>query len=137
MIRALQLHNFKCFEDQLIDLQALTLLSGLNGTGKSTVLQSLLLLRQSFQQGRLPDVGLSLNGDLARIGTASDALFMDAKDDHIGFDLVLGDGWQARWRFNYNRAADVLALDSPYPDPHVYDTSLFGAHQTISTEGRL
>jgi len=129
MISALRLYNFKCFEDQRIDLKALTLLSGLNGTGKSTVLQALLLLRQSYQQRLLPGVGLALNGDLARIGTASDALFMEARENYIGFDIALDDGKEGRWRFNYNLEADVLALDPPPPDLHIYDTmSLFGAN---------
>ena len=33
-------------------MRPLTMLAGLNGMGKSSVLQSLLLLRQSFQQQR-------------------------------------------------------------------------------------
>ena len=45
MISSLHLHNFKCFGDQDFPLKALTLLTGLNSTGKSSVLQSLLLLR--------------------------------------------------------------------------------------------
>ena len=44
MLTRLRLINFKCFEDEDINLKPLTLLSGLNGMGKSTVLQSLLLL---------------------------------------------------------------------------------------------
>ncbi len=51
MIGQLRLYNFKCFEEQLLDFGHLTLLSGLNGMGKSSVMQALLLLRQSYQQG--------------------------------------------------------------------------------------
>lgn len=47
MLRALELTNFKCFAKQRIELSAVTLLAGQNGMGKSTVLQSLLLLQQS------------------------------------------------------------------------------------------
>src|SRR5437588_351824 len=53
MIRSLRLQNYKCFEMQFLDLNFLTLLSGLNGTGKSSVIQAFLLLRQSFQQNVL------------------------------------------------------------------------------------
>lgn len=49
-LQSLHLQNFKCFENQLLRLRPLTLLSGLNGTGKSSVIQSLLLLRQSYWQ---------------------------------------------------------------------------------------
>jgi len=75
MIRSLQLRNFKCFKSQSIDFAPLTLLSGLNGMGKSSVLQALLLLRQSYERKLLPDTGLALNGDLVQIGTTTDAFF--------------------------------------------------------------
>jgi len=74
MIRLLRLQNFKCFENQSLDFRPLTLLTGLNGTGKSSVLQSLLLLRQSYQEGLLAPTGLMLKGDLVNVGTGTDAL---------------------------------------------------------------
>ena len=51
MITSLHLLNFKPFANQLLAFKKLTLFSGLNSTGKSSVMQSLLLLRQSYQQG--------------------------------------------------------------------------------------
>ncbi|MEQ9481397.1 AAA family ATPase [Coleofasciculus sp. F4-SAH-05] len=125
MIRSLVLKNFKPFEFEQLKFRHLTLLSGLNSTGKSSVIQALLLLRQSYQQSLLPDIGLALNGDLVCIGTAQDALFEAAKDDVIGFDLLLEDDTQGRWRFDYNREADVIALSSPKTAPEVYKSSLF------------
>jgi len=128
MIRLVRLQNYKCFENQLLEFNALTLLSGLNNTGKSTVIQSLLLLRQSYQQNLLQTTGLALNGDLVHIGTAKDALFEGAKEDVIGFDLELGDGTtKGTWRFNYDREADVLALASrDLVSDDIYTSSLFG-----------
>jgi len=96
MIRSLSLKNFKPFESELLEFRALTLFSGLNSTGKSSVLQSLLLLRQSYQQSLLPGIGLALNGDLVCIGTAQDALFEDAKENSIGFELVWENGSKGR-----------------------------------------
>jgi predicted ATPase len=136
MISSVSLQNYKCFENQLLKLNALTLLSGLNGTGKSSAIQSLLLLRQSYQQNLLRTTGLALNGDLIHIGTAKDALFEGAKEDMIGFNLALGDGTvKGTWRFNYNRESDVLALDLQDPEvvdfihsPNaIYNSSLFGS----------
>ena len=37
MIPSLRLINFKAFENQLFEFRSLTLLSGLNSTGKSSV----------------------------------------------------------------------------------------------------
>jgi predicted ATPase len=126
-IQSLRLQNFKCFEDQVLRLRPLTLLSGLNSTGKSSVIQSLLLLRQSYQQGLLQKIGLALNGDLIHIGTAIDALFEGAKGDSIGFDLSLENGIEKQWRFQYDQEVDVLSLSSSEleGEMRIYDTSLF------------
>jgi predicted ATPase len=136
MIHMLRLRNYKCFEDQSLAFNFLTLLAGLNSTGKSSVLQSLLLLRQSYQQNLLQTTGLALNGDLVHIGTAKDALFEGAKEDVIGFDLILGDEiTKDAWRFNYDRETDVLGLaprepaisDFIYNPNNIYRSSLFGS----------
>lgn len=47
MIDRIRMVNFKCFEEQTVSLGHLTVLAGLNGAGKSSVMQALLLLRQS------------------------------------------------------------------------------------------
>ena len=76
MIRSLRLRSFKCFEDQSIDLRRLTLLSGINGSGKSTVIQSLLLLHQALGNSDVAEQSraLPLNGSLATLGTARDVI---------------------------------------------------------------
>ena len=48
MIRKLQLEAFKAFDRLDLSLGGLTLLSGLNSSGKSSILQAFALLRQSF-----------------------------------------------------------------------------------------
>lgn len=129
MIKSLRIRNFKCFEDQTFEMGHVTLLSGLNGMGKSSMIQTLLLLRQSFQQGLLPKTGLALNGDLVRIGTAQDALFQDAKNEIIGIELILTDETTARWYFNtYNKEADVLDIvrTKSKVNRRIFDFSLFG-----------
>lgn len=138
MIQLLRLKNFKPFQDQLLKFGRLTLLSGLNSTGKSSVLQSLLLLRQSYQQGLLPGSGsrsgLALNGDLINVGTAKDAFFQGiTKEVSLGFDIVFGeDSIQGSWSFNFDqevepdpRKVDFLNLTSSKVAPEVYQSSLF------------
>lgn len=128
MIRSLRLLNFKPYENQLLRFSSLTLLSGLNSTGKSSVLQALLLLRQSYQQNLLQSVGLALNGDLVRIGTAQDAFCERAKEDFIGFEIAGEDNNKGIWNFNYDlekKAADVLNLTSKPTDFEVYQSTLF------------
>jgi len=113
VIQSLELQKFKCFENPVIPFGALTLLSGLNGMGKSSVLQSLLLLRQSHQRQLLQETGLALNGDLVEIGTAEDARFENALVEEIGLALVLDDSIQGRWHFKYDPENDILGYASP------------------------
>lgn len=131
MIRSLRLMNFKAFESQLFEFRPLTLLSGLNSTGKSSVLQSLLLLRQSHEQELLEEIGLALNGDLVRIGNAQDAFCESAKEDYIEFEITCEDGTKGIWRFNYEldkKETDLLDLDfslSTKPGDSIYEASIF------------
>ena len=130
MIKLLRLQNFKCFEDQIFSFRPLTLLTGLNGSGKSSVIQSLLLLRQSYEQEVLIEgSGLALNGDLVHIGTAHDALFENAKENIIGFELELENGVSNQWSFNYEGGqenADVLSFaESQSETSSIVGSSLF------------
>ncbi len=128
MISSLHLINFKTLENQFLKFRPLTLLSGINSTGKSSVLQSLLLLRQSYHQELLPKTGLALNGELVHIGTAQDAFCERAKNNYIGFELVWKDGSKGRWNFNYDldkKDADVLNLALESVDSEVYKASIF------------
>ena len=56
---------------------------------------------------------------------AQDTLFEGAKEDSIGFKLIWKDGTKERWRFNYNREADVIELASKSTNIDVYKLSLF------------
>jgi predicted ATPase len=86
MITRLNIKNFKSHSRTELDLSCLNILSGLNGTGKSSVFQALLLLRQSYLKNRL-DEGIDLNKPLCHIGSVKDALYQYAEDDLIEFEL--------------------------------------------------
>ncbi len=73
MIRALCLESFKCFEDLRLDVAPLTLLTGFNAAGKSTSLQTLLLLSQTLR-GQHGGAELRLNGPLVSLGTPGDIM---------------------------------------------------------------
>ena len=116
-------------ENQSFSLKPLTLLAGLNSTGKSSLLQSLLLLRQSFQQNLLDNVGLALNGDLVSIGTSQDALFKRAKEDSITLEIVMNNNIKGTWVFDYDPQSDVMQISSlSNVDAEVYNSNLFTDH---------
>jgi predicted ATPase len=128
MIDSLRLINFKAFEDQLLQFKPLTLLSGLNSTGKSSILQSLLLLRQSYKLNLL-DQCLTLKGPLIDIGTAQDAFCERANPDYIGFELVCKNGIQGIWHFEYNiqeKEKNIIKLKNlGAVNSQIYTSSLF------------
>lgn len=86
MITKLKITNFKAHHDTILSLGALTMLTGINSSGKSSVLQALLLLRQSFKKGRL-SAGLDLNSPLCDIGKGIDALYRSSQSEIISFIL--------------------------------------------------
>lgn len=105
MINQLILKNFKCFETLDLNLKPLNVLMGLNGMGKSTVIQSLLLLRQSYQENRLS--GLKLNGKYVKLGNGSDVLSERAEDEVIGITLEENKN-EMRTQFSYLTNSDLL-----------------------------
>ncbi len=73
MLTNLQLEHFKCFRSQTIPLNRLTVLSGLNGSGKSSVLQALVLLGQCMRDHEW-STRLPLNGSSLELGTITDVV---------------------------------------------------------------
>ncbi len=88
MITSLELGNFKCFRKELVPLNRLTLLSGVNGAGKSSVIQALLVLRQIAIWETFASPQVSLSGELVDLGRAADILFSSADEDVISLQLA-------------------------------------------------
>lgn len=99
IITELRLHNFKCFADQPVRCAPLTLLVGANASGKSSVIQALLLLRQSHRRAALHDGTLLLNGKLASIGTVLDAFYQQYEDAELRFEIDVDAGHAAHFVF--------------------------------------
>ena len=82
MINNLRIKNFKCFENLQVELSNLNVFAGINSMGKSSVIQAMLLLRQSYEMGTLAK-GLHLNGDLTQIGTGFDLMYRNSDKDEV------------------------------------------------------
>lgn len=109
MINNLQIKNFKSHADSNIHLSNISVFTGMNGMGKSSAIQALLLLRQSFFKGLL-NKGLELNGELCSIGTVKDAVYQFAEDsDNIDFILQKGNEV-----FNWSFKADPASIGNTF-----------------------
>lgn len=90
MIASLHLRNFKCFRDQRVPLGGLTVLAGLNGAGKSSVIQAILAFHQWWQ-----DLRGSPNpwrGPLVNLGSYRNVLHEGSEDDILRIDAEFSDG---------------------------------------------
>lgn len=100
MITKVKINNFKSHLDTIIELSNLNILAGVNGMGKSSFIQSLLLLRQSFMKNQL--FGLELmNGDLCKIGSIQDAIALSADENSIIF-CIADNGYQPQLDLTFN-----------------------------------
>ena len=73
MLKSLDLEQFKCFEELHLPLERLTLLTGFNAAGKSSVLQAIVLLHQTVMENEW-STRLNLDGSVISLGSASDVI---------------------------------------------------------------
>jgi predicted ATPase len=95
MLTKIHLEHFKCFEKLQLPLAPLTLLSGLNASGKSTTMQALSLLHQTAVESEW-NTTLILNGSTIALGAAGDVIdkISGRKDFRIG---VQADTFECFW----------------------------------------
>jgi predicted ATPase len=95
MLTNINIIGFKAFENNNFDLNALTILTGLNGSGKTSLIQSLLLINESLKSEHSQT--LELNGpyemslgvaDLVKNWNCDSNIIFQFIDDAIGMSLV-------------------------------------------------
>lgn len=107
MIKSLKLLNFKSARELAIDIKPLTVLTGLNGSGKSTVLQAIALLKQSYEFDS-SCAKISLRGEVLHLGRIEDVLFDGADySDEIILSLDI-DSEEFTWSCEAVPEADNL-----------------------------
>lgn len=112
MIKRLQVENFKCFSDlTTIPLSQITICTGMNSVGKSTLIQALLLLRQTYEILNNDD-NLSkknkilLNTGAIKLGSV-DQIMLTKKDLFLSADSF--------W-VKYASGKDKLSLELKYTE---------------------
>lgn len=88
MLTQITLERFKCFNRLYMPLKPLTLIAGTNGAGKSSIIQGLLLLRQSCKDKDYDwKKKVVINGGLVDLEDAGKLLYINAEGDSS--DIVL------------------------------------------------
>ena len=122
MINSLELKNFKSFEELNIDLGKLTVLTGLNGSGKSSILHAITLLKQSLESN-IKEECLVLNGSWLTLGNSDDILYERAQENQIEINLNL-DNECVKFKCNAIPEIDILPLE--------ITGSILSAHEALS-----
>ena len=90
MLRRIGLSNFKCWKELDIELAPITLLFGVNSSGKTAILQSLLMLKQTVAS-RDPGQHLNFGGgprDYVDLGSYRDLVLGHKENLPIGMSLA-------------------------------------------------
>lgn len=131
MLSELRLGNFKAFgAQQTVPLRRITLLYGPNSVGKSSVLQSLLLLKQTLERrdgdSELGAPDLMIRGSLTDLGSFKSLLHGHRLDRELTLGIDFKPGGSQRYnpaalgrgtrsvdfRFRWDKASDAALLDS-------------------------
>ena len=117
MLKKLELLNFKCFRNLKLDFGLLNVMTGINSNGKSTVIQSLLLVKQSYEIDKKFS-GIYLNGKYIKLGTGKDILFNGANKDSFSIKLKFDDDKELKLTCNkrasqsdFQKISKVIEID--------------------------
>lgn len=116
MFARLKLKNFKGFAEADIELRPVTLLAGLNSSGKSSILQAILLLKQiSWQQSPSTDhIELYPNGRYVTLGSGRELFNEFADSDELRITCETTRGFTHDWQFLFNEHARTLVTRKTY-----------------------
>lgn len=117
MIKRMEVKNFKCFEEMSLECRELNLFTGVNGMGKSTLVQVLLLFRQTYEKNHLGrDNRMFLNGNYVSLGRIKDISYWYKKNEDIS---LLVEEEEGSWKCHYDAKAQVLLAECDKLNPEV------------------
>ena len=136
MLTRIKLENFKCFKELDLKCAPLTLLTGINGTGKSSVFQALVMLRQTIEERAWEDQRLFNKGPRIDLGPVDGFLHGDSL--HVRFVLEIDFYREDKWPESDDERTQLrhaIALDNRI---HVFD-QIFrfsrSSNQLVNEEG--
>lgn len=114
MIDSIEIENFKALKSINLNLSNLNVLTGLNGMGKSSLIQLILLLKQSES---LPDGLLELNNnDWVSLGKGKDVFYQYGEDPYIKLNIHTSKKESFFWKFAYESDNEYLITKNYYTE---------------------
>ncbi|MBI2328333.1 MAG: AAA family ATPase, partial [Chloroflexi bacterium] len=138
-IEHIRLKNFKCFKEVDLGFAPITVLTGANSSGKSSLLYGILAV---FQSSGFP-FSLSPNGKYVDMGDFTELCFGHDRDSEVGIDidLVLPDKknltYRTSWIYDQIPRMPILkALDvkSDYYELNIQKNRKYSLHLELDTE---
>lgn len=127
MIEFVELKNFKCFKERKrFEFGQLNLLTGINGRGKSSLLQSVLILSQSIKRNSNVQK-LIINDDLVQLGSYDDIKNSETPRSE---NIELSFGWNSeKLSFKFiedeNNSLIAKAINAGVLSNHSYSEETF------------
>lgn len=87
MIENLSLTNYKAFEKENLDIKPITILLGTNSSGKSSIIQFLLMLKQTINNANEYESALKLNGKFVNLGEIENIFRNKNTNKNLRFSL--------------------------------------------------
>lgn len=129
MANKFRISGFKCFYDYTFDIRNITVLCGSNGTGKSSFMQALLLLRLAIERNL---------DETEDTGYTSSRWAGKPTPLNLGYELALGTVYNVFRRGGMKENTIVFKLDdelytAPLPNDETEDTCLLITHAPSQT----
>src|SRR5580658_981246 len=126
MITKWSIENFKSFRNRTdLDFAPITLFAGANSSGKSSIIQSILLLKQTVQYAPFTRA-IALNGPLLKLGGFNDVKNVASDKDFVGIG----------WEINLEHIENLFSRSNIYSGG-TYPTAAFGRRSLTSVKGNF
>lgn len=95
-IKSFEISNYKSIKESgEIRIPGISLILGPNGSGKTNILESLLLLKQTFENNQ---ANLKLNGNIIKTGEFANIIYRKISMRAYHIDLILNGRWMIKIR---------------------------------------
>jgi predicted ATPase len=131
MIKALHIHGFKRFAEQTFAMKPMTVLAGMNGAGKTSLIHALLLVREAWRRA---DSVVELNGPFGlELGGFEDVLNHETQGN-FSIKLFARDDALHEWIFSEGSTELYARVSSPELHLTPVFVSVARAFQFLSAE---